>query len=322
MDNPVWQFMGKLVDVFIITILWFVCCIPIFTIGPASTAVYYVTLKLVRDEESYTIRSFFKSFKENFKQGVVIGLIMTFLLLFFIYDIYAYFMMGTQVTYILGILFIGIFLLYLIMLVYVYPLQARFYNKIRFTMRNALLIGVKHIFRSLAMLLIAAAVIVGCLFFPPLILLSYGLIAFLQSYFLVRIFDKYMPEEETTNDDGVVSVVEEARQELESQQGSEDEAVHIVLTDQDQAADSANVFNRDMLNTAINEETEADAQAEAQEAAVEQMALEAARADREATAEAQGDKAQSDKAQDAGTQSDEAAKAQDDKVQDSEAQNG
>lgn len=68
LDNPIWRFMGKLVDVFILTLLWAVCCIPIITIGPASTAVYYVTLKLVRDEESYTVRSFFKSFKENFKQ--------------------------------------------------------------------------------------------------------------------------------------------------------------------------------------------------------------------------------------------------------------
>ena len=71
LDNPIWRFMGKLVDVFILTLLWAVCCIPIITIGPASTAVYYVTLKLVRDEESYTVRSFFKSFKENFKQGSV-----------------------------------------------------------------------------------------------------------------------------------------------------------------------------------------------------------------------------------------------------------
>ena len=98
LDNPIWRFMGKLVDVFILTLLWAVCCIPIITIGPASTAVYYVTLKLVRDEESYTVRSFFKSFKENFKQGSVIGIIMTLLLVFFLYDIYAYFMMGTQIS--------------------------------------------------------------------------------------------------------------------------------------------------------------------------------------------------------------------------------
>ena len=232
LDNPIWRFMGKLVDVFILTLLWAVCCIPIITIGPASTAVYYVTLKLVRDEESYTVRSFFKSFKENFKQGSVIGIIMTLLLVFFLYDIY------------LGIVFLGIFLLYLITLVYVYPLQAKFYNKIRFTLRNALFIGVKHIFRSLAMIIIAIAVIVGCLFFPPLILLSYGLIAFLQSYFLVVIFDKYIPKEDEANGD---SVVAEAKRELEAQEAEEGEQVHIVMTQQDQQQADTQVFSREMF---------------------------------------------------------------------------
>ena len=55
------------------------------------------------------------------------------------------------------------------------------------------------------MIIIAIAVIVGCLFFPPLILLSYGLIAFLQSYFLVVIFDKYIPKEDEANGDSVVA---------------------------------------------------------------------------------------------------------------------
>lgn len=248
LDNPIWRFMGKLVDVFILTILWFVCCIPIVTIGPACTAVYYVTLKLVRDEEGYTVRSFFKSFKENLKQASVIGIIMNLLLFFFIYDIYLYFAMGTQVMTILGIVFLGIFLLYLIALIYVYPLQARFYNKIRFTLRNALLIGVKHLFRSLAMLIIAAIVIVGCLFFPPLIMLSYGLIAFLQSYFLVTIFDKYTPKEETAEQE---SIVAEAMRELEANPEPEEETAHIVLTKEEQDMGESVAFNRDTLNRGL-----------------------------------------------------------------------
>ena len=238
LDNPVWRFMGKLVDVFILTMLWFICCIPIVTIGPASTAVYYVTLKLVRDEESYTVRSFFKSFKENFKQGVAIGLIMTALGIFFAYDIYAYFAMGTQVMTILGILFLGIFLLYLFTLTYVYPLQAKFYNTVFHTLRNALFMSVKHVFRSFLMVIIAVAVWVGVLFFPPLLLLSFGLIAFLQSYFLVKIFDKYIPKEEDEKSDNIGSDlgIEE-----------DEEQVHIVMTQEDAQYGTGQVLSREML---------------------------------------------------------------------------
>ena len=75
-DNPVWRFIGKLGDLIILNILWIVCSIPVFTAGASATAVYYVTLKLVRDEDDSTIRSFFRSFKSNFKQATAIWLIL------------------------------------------------------------------------------------------------------------------------------------------------------------------------------------------------------------------------------------------------------
>ena len=75
-DNPVWRFIGKLCDVLILNVLWIICSIPLVTMGASTTAVYYVTLKLVRDEEGPIIRSFFKSFKENLKQATVIWLIL------------------------------------------------------------------------------------------------------------------------------------------------------------------------------------------------------------------------------------------------------
>lgn len=238
LDNPVWRFMGKLVDVCILTILWFICCIPLITIGPASTAVYYVTLKLVRDEESYTVRSFFKSFKENFKQGTIIGIIMTLLGVFFVYDIYLYFTIGTQTMTILGFLFLGIFMIYLFTLTYVYPLQAKFYNPISRTIKNAAFISIRHVFKSFLMVAITVVVMIGCLFFPPLILLSYGLIAFLQSYLLVGIFDRYIPKEETS----------EKSDSWESEGVAiEEEPVHIVMTQEDTGYGASNVVNRDML---------------------------------------------------------------------------
>ncbi len=243
LDNPVWRFMGKLVDVCILTILWFICCIPIITIGPATTAVYYVTLKLVRDEESYTVRSFFKSFKENFKQGTVIGIIMTLLGFFFIYDIYLYFAIGTQTMTILGIVFLGIFMIYLFTLTYVYPLQAKFYNPIKRTLKNALFMSVKHVFRSFLMVIITIAVLIGCLFFPPLILLSFGLIAFLQSYLLMAIFDLYIPKEEKEE--------KEDHWEAESV-GIEEEPVHIVMTQEDSTYSTSSVLNRDTLENKNN----------------------------------------------------------------------
>lgn len=68
--------MSRVADLIILNLLCIVCCIPVVTIGPSIAAMFYVTLKMVRNEESYIVRGFFKSFKQNLKQGIVINLIM------------------------------------------------------------------------------------------------------------------------------------------------------------------------------------------------------------------------------------------------------
>ena len=47
MDNKFFTFMGRVADLIILNLLFLLCCIPIVTIGPAITAMYYVTMKMV-----------------------------------------------------------------------------------------------------------------------------------------------------------------------------------------------------------------------------------------------------------------------------------
>lgn len=196
LDNPLWRTVGKLVDVCLINIIYMILCIPIVTIGPATTALYYVMLKIVRDEESHIYRMFFRSFKENFKQGTIIGVIMTLLGLFFAYDIYLYFQMEQAFAKYLAVFFIGVFIIYLMALTYVFPILSKFVNTVGRTMKNAVFMSIRHVFRSIIMLLVLAAMIIGVLYFPPLILLGPGLVAFINSYMFVKIFDLYIPKEE------------------------------------------------------------------------------------------------------------------------------
>ena len=75
MDNKFFTVMGRVADLIMLNVVFLICCLPIVTIGASLTALHYVTLKMARNEESYIIRSFFKSFKQNFKQATVINLI-------------------------------------------------------------------------------------------------------------------------------------------------------------------------------------------------------------------------------------------------------
>ena len=72
LENPIWKFIGNLADFFLLSCLWYLCCLPVVTGGAATTALYYVTLKMARGQEGQLIPAFFHSFKQNLKQATAL----------------------------------------------------------------------------------------------------------------------------------------------------------------------------------------------------------------------------------------------------------
>ncbi len=207
-DNPVWRFIGKFFDIMILNVLWFVCSIPIVTIGASTTAVYYVTLKLVRDEEGATIKSFFKSFRENFKQSTIIWLLMLAAGAVIGFDMYFFLMMQTEASTFRTVMisiFGGFGILYLFIGLFVFPLQSRFYNPVKRTLFNAFFMSVRHFLQTIGMLAINIGIPFLALFVAPILqpvlfLFGFPLLAFINSYIFAVIFEKYMPEKEEEPD--------------------------------------------------------------------------------------------------------------------------
>lgn len=206
-DNPVWRFIGKFFDVMILNVLWIVCSIPIVTMGASTTAVYYVTLKMVRDQEGATVKSFFKSFKENFKQATIIWLILLVIGGIIGFDLYFFLVLQTAASTLRSVMiavFIGVGVMYLGILLYVFPLQCRFYNSVKRTLFNAFFMSIRHILHTLGLLAIDMAIPLLALTFAPmlqplLLLFGFPLFAFFNSYIFVMIFDKYMPAKQEEN---------------------------------------------------------------------------------------------------------------------------
>lgn len=207
-DNPVWRFIGKLGDLILLNVLWLVCSIPVFTIGASTTAVYYVTLKLVRDEDDSTIKSFFRSFKSNFKQATVIWLILAAAGVILGFDFW-FFTTGQMplpgaAKMLLAAVSGGMLLIYLFIFTYVFPLQSRFYNPVKRTMFNAFFMSVRHLLQTIGILAIDAGMLaagyLSLFYFPQismlLILFGMPLVAFVNSFFFTAIFKRYMPKEE------------------------------------------------------------------------------------------------------------------------------
>lgn len=211
MDNKFFVFMGKVADLCLLNLVCLACCIPIVTAGASITALYYVTLKMVRNEESYIFRSFFKSFKQNFRQATIIHLIMVAAAVLLYLDTNIVKAMGEPMSQIMSVIFAVFTLVYAMILLYLYPILAKFYNSVKNTFTNAVLMAIRHLPYTIIMLIICALPLL--IFFVPslqmqmtliLLLLLFGMavIAYLNSFFLVKIFDKYIPENSEEDADG------------------------------------------------------------------------------------------------------------------------
>ena len=201
------QLLLKLCYACYMNLLWFICSIPIFTIGAATTALYYASLKIVRDEDSHVATMFFRSFKKNFRQATVIWLILLAIGLFLGADGYILYHLrlsssGTIAviwTLILAIV-IAAAVVYFIILFYVFPLLASVENNSREMLKNSFLIGTHYLFATILIFAVHFAMFFAVVaWFTPLIVFGEGLCALLSAWLLNRILISVSgsPEEQT-----------------------------------------------------------------------------------------------------------------------------
>lgn len=199
LDNPVWNFMGKVADLVILNLLAIVCSIPVFTIGASWTAMYFVTIRMVRKEESYIIKDFFRSFRENFKQATVIWLISLVAIGIFAGDIIIYRMIPEQIPKALMIAVLVLAYLVLGTIIYVFPMLSRYHNTIKGTIKNAFLVSVVNIPYTIIFVLLMSIPFIMAVFLiemaPFVIMVGFSLPAYVASIFWVRMFRKFEPKE-------------------------------------------------------------------------------------------------------------------------------
>ena len=189
-DGPVLQFVNKIVYSVYLNILWFLCCIPVITVGASTTALFYVTLKISKNEEGNITKAFFRSFRQNFRQGTLIWLILLAAGIILGVDGYVlYHMRFENVFWTIGTaVFLVAVAAYAIILMYIFPLLARFENTVKAMFLNSLLLGMRFLLCTAAMAAIyfvMAFVVINV--FTPAIIFGEGLCALLCSFLLSNI---------------------------------------------------------------------------------------------------------------------------------------
>lgn len=209
-DNPIMKALSKLFDIGWLSILYLVFCVPIVTIGPATTALYYTAIKVLRRERGYVWAEFWGCFKREFKYGAILGIGFTLAYVLLIFNMRY---VGSGDTSYGGYLY-GIYLAMLIVitcvLCYVFPILSRLALKPGKILRLALYVAVRHFpFTLIHLVILAVAAIISwyavILGVPILLLVVPGGCSMLYTLSMEYILKKYQPkEEDLVTEDGEV----------------------------------------------------------------------------------------------------------------------
>ena len=161
-------------DLMALNILWFVCSLPIITIGPATVSLFTVTLKLAEGEPVSVLKTFFKAFKDNLKQSLIVGA----------FSIFTIFTLYADVNYILAIdgtlqkVYIVVACIVLALLLttitYLNALIAKYNNTLKDHIINTFKLAFVNPVQTILMWLILLVPVFCVLFIQPIVLLYMG----------------------------------------------------------------------------------------------------------------------------------------------------
>ena len=202
-DGKFINFLNKATDTLIATLLWLVCSIPIITIGASTTAFYSVMLKLVKDEESYITKSFFKAFKENFKISTIVWLIMGTiggLVCTSLYIVFNSSKVGSKLFYALPF-YLLVLIIYTMTINFVFPYIAKFYDTVKRTLMISLIFSTRHFIQSILLIIIDVAIFIFAFKIPALFILFPLISGFCHAKVYQKIFAKIIDARDEENNE-------------------------------------------------------------------------------------------------------------------------
>ena len=152
--SPFQRFLNKMADLLILNIITMLMCLPIITAGAALTAMHYVLLKMVRGEEGYILKSFFRSFKREFRQATVLWILYVALAALMASNLVLVLQGSGRYPIWLPSSIVVVAVLELMFMIYTFAMLSRFDDTIYHTLLNAVTLTFAELPRSLEMAVI------------------------------------------------------------------------------------------------------------------------------------------------------------------------
>lgn len=192
LDNRIFIFLGKVVDVIWISLLWYVTCIPVITVGASSAALYYTVHKNLFEGRGYLFSTYKSAIKDNFRKATVLWLICLLLDAFLIFD-FILTRMAIDQGSILAVLYYPVLICIVLAVMWqlsIMAYQARFEDTIEAILRKAAVIAFRNIGWMLFLTVFLAGLICLCRYLIVIIVFIPGGYACLMHHVFEHIYKK------------------------------------------------------------------------------------------------------------------------------------
>ena len=191
-DNKIFIFLGKVLEVILVSLLWYIGSILIVTAGTSSAALYYTVHKCIFNSEGYLFSTYKKSFTDNLKKATLLWLICLVLDAFLVFDLLLA-KMAIDQNSLLGVLYYPVLVCMVLAFMWqlsVMAYQARFEDSIRAVLYKSALIAFRNMGWMIFLTLFLAGLIYLCRYLIVLVVILPGAYTCLMHHVFEHIYTK------------------------------------------------------------------------------------------------------------------------------------
>jgi len=178
-----------------INISIFLTAIPMIAIGPIQAGFTYILQSFIKEKPVFLVHDFFSRAKSNFWQSLVVSVINIIVTGMFLWGLYFYSqqvsLSGNLIWTIALMFMLVIFLVFMIMNLYIYPVLVTFNVNFRQLYKNSFLLGMTSFFPAVIVILLNAAILVIVSMFITnpiyqlvvMAVITYALLGLINNYF-------------------------------------------------------------------------------------------------------------------------------------------
>lgn len=193
-ESRLFRIVEKILNLIKLNVLWILFSIPLVTGGAALCALHVTAVKILKDEEGYVLRDFLQVFRSKMRDSLKLWLPLLLAAGVLLFDGMFWRNMEGSFADSMRVFVCILSGLWLVLVIYVFPLAARMDVPARVTYRNGILLMFKYLPQSVYLLFITGLFLAAGLLWTPVffmwVLSGGSLMAAIHGKMLMWIFEK------------------------------------------------------------------------------------------------------------------------------------